>query len=178
MDMLKFYLSTTFQKRRRSKLTGIPVDAGHSRSGGPKLFPIAVTLLNCMWEVWCTFCMDYNSHRGNCMTTTTTMTSVTFDWLTFILFKNSNKGELFLHDYVCLQFFYIEFLVSIVVLVFLKCIFSCVLVGTSLKVILWNELKYELEKVAFRKTLKELCVQEREEKELKEENEEEVGIDT
>lgn len=39
--------------------------------------------------------------------------------------------------------------------------------------ILWNELKYELEKVAFRKTLKELCVQEREEKELKEENEEE-----
>lgn len=50
MDMLKFYLSTTFQKRRRSKLTGIPVDAGHSRSGGPKLFPIAVTLLNCMWE--------------------------------------------------------------------------------------------------------------------------------
>lgn len=83
-----------------------------------------------------------------------------------------------MHDYVCLQFFYIEFFVSIVVLVFLKCIFSCVLVGTSLKVILWNELKYELEKVAFRKTLKELCVQEREEKELKEENEEEVGIDT
>lgn len=69
--------------------------------------------------------------------------------------------------------FYIEFLVSIVVLVFLKCIFSCVLVGTSLKVILWNELKYELEKVASRKTLKELCVQEWEEKELKEENEEE-----